>query len=52
MIRMGIIGFGGMASYHAKQLKDYKRVEIVGVFDLDPDRMAYAEACDYKRYAT
>lgn len=50
MLKMGIIGFGGMASYHAKQLKDYKRIKVVGVYDVDPERMDYAEECGYKLY--
>lgn len=50
MLKMGIIGFGGMASYHAKQLKDYDRIEIKGIFDVDPKRMDYANKCGYPVY--
>jgi len=35
---MGIIGFGGMAGYHFDHLKDYDRIEIKGVYDVDPKR--------------
>ncbi len=35
MHKMGIIGFGGMARYHFDTLKDYPRLEIKGIFDLD-----------------
>lgn len=52
MLRMGIIGFGGMASYHAKQLKGYKRIKVVGVYDVDPERMDYAKECGYKLYGS
>lgn len=48
--KMGIIGFGGMASYHAKQLQDYKKVKVVGIYDVDPERMAYGKECGYKLY--
>lgn len=50
MLKMGIIGFGGMASFHAKELKDYKRLEIVGVYDLNPERLSYALECGYSQY--
>lgn len=42
MHTMGIIGYGGMASYHFKQLKDYSRLTIKGVYDLNPERMEVA----------
>lgn len=50
MLRMGIIGFGGMATYHAKQLKQYKRLEVAGIYDVDPERMAYAKEIGYATY--
>lgn len=50
MLRMGIIGYGGMASYHAKQLKKYKRVKVVGVYDVDPKRMKAAKEHGYMTY--
>lgn len=50
MIKLGLIGFGGMASYHEQNLKDYKRVEIAGIYDVDPARMAIATSLGYKTY--
>jgi len=50
MIKLGIIGFGGMASYHEQNLKEYKRVEVAGIYDVDPARMAYAKSLGYKTY--
>lgn len=43
MLNLGIIGFGGMASYHFNNLKDYKRVNVKGVFDVKPERQKFAE---------
>ncbi len=50
MIRLGIIGFGGMAAYHEKHLNNYGRVRIVGIYDVDPSRMAYARGLGYMTY--
>ena len=45
MHKLGIIGFGGMASYHFDTLKEagYNRLEIKGVFDLNKERLKFAE---------
>ncbi len=45
MHKLGIIGFGGMASYHHDMLKSasYGRLEIKGVFDLNSERLKFAE---------
>ena len=52
MYKMGIIGYGGMASYHAAELKNYKRVMIKGVYDVNPARMKVAYESGYKAYAS
>lgn len=39
MHKLGIIGFGGMARFHFDSLKDYPRLKIKGIYDLD------AKAC-------
>lgn len=52
MLKMGIIGYGGMASYHARELKDYDRVEVVGIYDVDPIRMEAAKEHGYDTYAS
>ncbi len=51
-MRMGIIGFGGMASYHVSELKHYDRVKVAGIFDLNPERMAYAKSIGLNTYAS
>lgn len=45
MYKLGIIGFGGMAGNHYKQLsKKNVPVEIKGVYDINPERMEDAKA--------
>ena len=41
---VGIIGFGGMASNHFKQSKELDRINMKGVFDINPERMEFANA--------
>ena len=43
ILTLGIIGFGGMASYHNKELADYNRLSVKGVYDVNSERMDYAE---------
>lgn len=43
MYNLGIIGFGGMANYHYEQLKEYSRVNVKGIFDINPERRKIAE---------
>lgn len=42
--QVGIIGFGGMASHHFNQSKVLDRINIKGIFDLNPERVAYAKS--------
>lgn len=45
MYKLGIIGFGGMAGNHYKQLsKKNVPVEVKGVYDIKPDRMEDAKS--------
>lgn len=49
--KLGIIGYGGMASYHHDELcKHDTPVEAYGVFDLDPKRNAVGEKKGLKVY--
>lgn len=47
---LGIIGFGGMGSHHYKDLLNYKRLQIKGVFDVSKDRMNYAKEIGLKAF--
>ncbi len=40
-VRIGVIGVGGMGSFHARYLKagEVKRCELTAVCDIDPDRL-------------
>ena len=40
---LGIIGFGGMAGHHCKELEKYDRVRIKGVYDVNPVRLDVAK---------
>lgn len=50
IITLGIIGFGGMASYHNKFLANYDRINVKGVYDLNEERLKYAEEIGLKAY--
>ena len=52
MLNLGIIGFGGMAEYHFKSLKEYKRLNIKGVFDINPERCQFAKEQGLKAYGS
>lgn len=43
---VGIIGYGGMAHYHKIELHDkkFERADILGVYDINPDKVAEARA--------
>ena len=47
-----IIGFGGMAMHHFKQLENYGRCRFKGVYDIDPKRRAAAEREGLKAYGS
>nr|WP_256371186.1 MULTISPECIES: Gfo/Idh/MocA family oxidoreductase [unclassified Fusibacter] len=49
---MGIIGYGGMASYHVDCLKAYERLEVKGVYDVNPERMKVAVQNGLKAYSS
>lgn len=50
MHTLGIIGYGGMASYHSKHLKEYDKLSIKGVYDVNPERMELAKDQGYEAY--
>lgn len=47
---VGIIGFGGMASNHFKQSRELERINMKGVFDINPERMEYAKSLGMVAY--
>ena len=51
-IKAAIIGFGGMGSFHAKQIKEISSIQVVGVYDINPERVFMAVEKGYKGYKT
>ena len=48
---LGIIGYGGMADNHRKQLEQKNvRVQLKGVYDINPERLRVAEEQGYIAY--
>lgn len=47
---MAYIGFGGMASHHFNQSRELDRINVKGVFDINPERMEYAKSVGLKPY--
>lgn len=43
MLKIAIIGFGGMGAYHVKLMAASERVRVKGAFDIDPARLQAAE---------
>lgn len=52
MHNLGIIGYGGMASEHFKSLKEYGRLNVKGVFDVNPKRCVAAKKEGLQAYAS
>lgn len=51
-INTAIIGFGGMGSFHAKQIKNISELEVTGVYDINPERVKKAIDEGYKGYSS
>ena len=49
---IGIIGFGGMGSYHLELAKGIKEVQFVGSFDIKESRQKKAEELGLKAYSS
>ena len=50
MYNIGIIGFGGMANWHAKYIDKYSKTKVRGIFDINPERNNYAKSKGYTTY--
>ena len=51
--KLGIIGYGGMAGNHRKQLEQKNvRVQLKGVFDINPERLEVAKEQGYYAYSS
>lgn len=45
---LGIVGFGGMGSHHAREIVPKDRIDIVGICDVDPKRLDVARREGYR----
>lgn len=53
MIRMGIIGFGGMGLFHQKMAEEkIGRLTVAGAYDINPEKREIMEAHGIKCYTT
>ena len=43
-IGFAVIGYGGMGSWHASRMEQFKdTAELIGIYDINPERRALAE---------
>lgn len=49
---MAYIGFGGMASHHFNQSKELERINVKGIFDINPERAEFAKSEGLKAYSS
>lgn len=52
MVKLGIIGYGGMGGYHVDRLKTQKDYVVAGIYDIDASRIALAKANGLKAYVS
>ncbi|MGL5315960.1 MAG: Gfo/Idh/MocA family protein [Peptostreptococcaceae bacterium] len=53
IINIGIVGYGGMGEYHERELiKNNPYVNVIGVFDLENERIELAKSKGIKAYST
>ncbi|MCL6571286.1 MAG: Gfo/Idh/MocA family oxidoreductase [Bacillus sp. (in: Bacteria)] len=45
-----IVGYGGMGSFHAKLIKETQNINVIGTFDILPERRTASLADGYKAY--
>ncbi|NLG25138.1 MAG: Gfo/Idh/MocA family oxidoreductase [Clostridiales bacterium] len=51
-LKLGIIGYGGMAGWHHENCTKVSGVEVVAAYDIDPERVALAEYKGLTGYRT
>ena len=49
---MAYIGFGGMASHHFNQSKELDRINVKGIYDINPERVEYAKSVGLVTYSS
>lgn len=51
-VGVAVVGYGGMGGWHTKTIADIPEVELVGVYDILPERNKVAEEKGIKSYAS
>lgn len=49
---VAIIGYGGMGSWHARQLLSMDEIALCGIYDIDPERVEAAKRAGIPTYAS
>ncbi len=52
MKNLVIVGFGGMGGWHYEQCENSDAVKVLGIYDINPERRAYAESRGIYAYPT
>lgn len=51
-LKLGIIGYGGMGGWHHKNAGRVDGVDVIGAYDIDPERVKAATEAGLKGYST
>lgn len=49
-MKIGIIGFGGMANWHRETIAEIEGLEVAGIYDIKEERVEYAKECILHAY--
>lgn len=52
MYRIGLIGYGGMGSWHAEQIQSMPDFQLAAVYDINPEKVKKARGIGFKGYDT
>ena len=47
-----VVGYGGMGGYHADHLRKMEKFNLLGIYDIKPERNAYAQSNGIKAYSS
>lgn len=50
--KLVLIGYGGMGTRHLQRLEHVSEIEVVGVFDIDPNKLVQAKQDGYRVYTS
>lgn len=52
LYQIGLIGYGGMGSWHAKSIQSMPDFHLAGVYDINPAKVKQAKENGFKGYDT